>query len=276
MPLRNAQHPLCMESGCWQPRPAGCMPRRLTGAKAGRPEVASQPEMQLPVAFYVAASALFAVLSARQAWAQWHETQPSKRWLESPQWWPTSDKFWRGIHRSTTVWVLIWTLWAVYFAVDGNDQADTTLETVLISAAAVLFLVSLGPWFLGAPRWLVPPNLRDLPGDPGFGSGKLNPNDWLPIRVGTFWDVPRVFALQSGDRAYLFESAHDAERESYADEYSIYRLLTPLPDEGLSGVEHGPRIGKISVDEVLFDESRKKALHRSCLDAIERKFIIQG
>ena len=61
------------------------------------------------------------------------------------------------------------------------------------------------------------------------------PAGWLPIRqYRDFWDVPRMFLVDSDGRSMLFDCAFDEEREDFGDQYRVY-LMPPLSNGELEG-----------------------------------------
>lgn len=95
-----------------------------------------------------------------------------------------------------------------------------------------------------------------------------------PFSYGGFWDVPRYIVLQYRRRFWLLRSEFDDELDEYAASYSVYAL----PDSVAASVRDGNwdfydktpmlHIGAIPVDSILFDETKRKELDASSLDAL--------
>jgi hypothetical protein len=77
-----------------------------------------------------------------------------------------------------------------------------------------------------------------------------------------FWDYPRIFLVSFEESSFLFDCKFDQEIEDFGNEYDVY-LMPPLDDKDLSGswdrlIEKSIRLlGKIPVNEVRFDETRR-------------------
>lgn len=96
----------------------------------------------------------------------------------------------------------------------------------------------------------------------------------IPIRYGSFWDVPRAILLHYRGKSLLLESPFDEDLDEYSGRYEVYQL----PDETDWAMEpRGPwiadevprsLIGHILVSEVVFDSTMREALDPACLDAL--------
>jgi hypothetical protein len=98
----------------------------------------------------------------------------------------------------------------------------------------------------------------------------LSSEGWLPVQYRDFYDVPRLVAVEHQGRVYLFDSPFDDDLDEYVDHYTIYRLPesagteVKLKDASWEGlVSAGEEIGRISVTDVEFDETRRERLHAS-------------
>lgn len=100
-------------------------------------------------------------------------------------------------------------------------------------------------------------------------------SDWLPIlEYRDFYDLPRAFVVRRNGREVLFDCPFDAAVDDYPKEYAVYELT----NEGerlrkmkswSSLAEHGTRLGKVSVDTVAFDASKRSAISTSVFDRME-------
>lgn len=94
---------------------------------------------------------------------------------------------------------------------------------------------------------------------------------WLPIRYRDFHDVPRAFVIEHDGAAYLFDCPFDDGADEYPPFYTIYRLApaTPVDAGDWTGLaSHGRLIGRINLRQVRFDETRRKAVDASVLQAL--------
>jgi hypothetical protein len=89
---------------------------------------------------------------------------------------------------------------------------------------------------------------------------------------GWFWDVPRCISLRYRGRRFVLQSRFDDELDEYPSTYSIYVVPTSVDDsqpvctpEFLSSTQMAC-IGKISIDQVTFDSSKREELDASVLD----------
>ena len=87
---------------------------------------------------------------------------------------------------------------------------------------------------------------------------------WLPIKYRDFYDVPRVFVVESGDRYYLFDSVFDSEADEYSTDYAVYRLSANTGSrideirDWRSLSSEGTPIGAVSVASVIFDNTKRQ------------------
>jgi hypothetical protein len=96
----------------------------------------------------------------------------------------------------------------------------------------------------------------------------------VPFRFVEFYDVPRCIVLRYRGRLYLLQSAFDECVDDYPSEYSVYALPESVEDlleqsswEFLKRVTT-EAVGRIRVDSVEFDRSKRTALNPSCLDEL--------
>jgi hypothetical protein len=98
----------------------------------------------------------------------------------------------------------------------------------------------------------------------------------IPFRYSGFWDVPRHILLKYRDTWLFLYSEFVENLDEYSDIYAVYRLPTSV----------GPRlekeswgfvfdmmlecIGSIKVQDISFDETRRKMLDPKCLDSLDQ------
>ena len=92
------------------------------------------------------------------------------------------------------------------------------------------------------------------------------PAGWLPIwQYRDFWDVPRMFLVETEGKLFLFDCPFDEEREDFSTTYQIYQVpaISEAELEG-SWAELPNRairsLGVVSVSSVTFDPSRRTAI----------------
>lgn len=89
--------------------------------------------------------------------------------------------------------------------------------------------------------------------------------DWLRIRYGEFWDVPRLFAVEH-EPPLLFSCRFSDMVDEYADSYDVYRIANLPEPTDLAGAEKsGVRLGEVPVATVVFDPSRRESIDASVL-----------
>jgi hypothetical protein len=92
-----------------------------------------------------------------------------------------------------------------------------------------------------------------------------------PFRYVDFYDVPRTIVLRTQGRWLLLQSAFDEELDDYEREYSVYSLPDSFepPENGSSWkfIEEleAERIGKVPVDSIQFDNTKRKTLDTAVL-----------
>jgi hypothetical protein len=98
------------------------------------------------------------------------------------------------------------------------------------------------------------------------------------FRYVEFYDVPRNIVFRYRDRLLLLQSAFDEEADDYSDSYSVY----VLPDNVEASIEKSswdflratrPIIGRIPIEVVRFDSTKRKSLDPSCVDALVARSI---
>jgi hypothetical protein len=96
--------------------------------------------------------------------------------------------------------------------------------------------------------------------------------EMTPFSYGRFWDVPRYIALRYKGKHFLLQSVFDEDLDEYPSEYSVYAAPAPADDsqpvcssEFLSKMQTSC-IGKIQIDQVTFDSTKRKELDASILD----------
>jgi len=89
-----------------------------------------------------------------------------------------------------------------------------------------------------------------------------------------FYDVPRLVAVTHDDALFLLDCPYDDETEDYPAYHEVYRLPPRRLDE-LAGASweglaaSGRRVGRIPVDAVEFDPSRRSSVNANLFDRLE-------
>jgi hypothetical protein len=98
------------------------------------------------------------------------------------------------------------------------------------------------------------------------------------IKYFSFWDVPRTFAFERGGDLYVLQSEFDDDLDEYPDDYEVFVVpgfgnLSVVSD--WKSIEPLPKtsVGRVPVASVRFDESRRKYVDGSFLDATRRPEI---
>ncbi len=92
-----------------------------------------------------------------------------------------------------------------------------------------------------------------------------------PIKYLGFYDVPRNFIVRYRNQTLLFDCTFHDALDDYPDEYQVY-VLPPMNDEELpkDWTTLPPRalayLGKVPLDRVLFDPSKRKSIDSAILD----------
>lgn len=100
----------------------------------------------------------------------------------------------------------------------------------------------------------------------------------IPIRdYRDFWDLPRIFLVERNDVILLFDCKFDEDKEDYDNTYSVY-VMPDLAGRELAGSWNQltnkalKLLGTLSVEEVVFDASRRKWIDD---DVIAQRFFKQ-
>jgi hypothetical protein len=93
-----------------------------------------------------------------------------------------------------------------------------------------------------------------------------------PFQYGEFYDVPRTIAIRYQANLFLLQSAFDEGADEYPDNYDVYRLpesvtrdLSQNSWKFIEDLKLLP-IGRIPIEKVQFDPTRRKELDASILD----------
>jgi hypothetical protein len=96
--------------------------------------------------------------------------------------------------------------------------------------------------------------------------------EMTPFSYGGFWDVPRYLALRYKGKHFLLQSVFDEDLDEYPSEYSVYAVPELVDDpppvccpEFLSRMQTS-FIGRIPIDRVTFDSTKRKELDASILN----------
>lgn len=95
----------------------------------------------------------------------------------------------------------------------------------------------------------------------------------LPFTYRGFYDVPRMLVVERKGYLYLFDCPFDEELDDFPDHYTVYRLDPSVWDRLDAGswvdlAQAGQRIGRVSVRDVEFDESRRRYIHERAFSQI--------
>lgn len=87
------------------------------------------------------------------------------------------------------------------------------------------------------------------------------------VQYRDFWDIPRIFIASFGQDWVLFDCKFNEEIEDFETKYRVFLMPTELQATDLTGSwkelpEKALRfLGEIQVDDVEFDESRRKYIN---------------
>ena|ERR1700755_929927 len=95
----------------------------------------------------------------------------------------------------------------------------------------------------------------------------------IPFEYVEFYDVPRVILTRIREKWILLQSTFDEDLDEYASEYSVYLLPSSFepPPKGTRWDfpnEERTELGKIGVQDVNFDETKRRSLNAVALDAL--------
>jgi hypothetical protein len=87
----------------------------------------------------------------------------------------------------------------------------------------------------------------------------------VPFKYGGFWDVPRYIFLTVDGTELLLEAGFDDALDEYSPDYRVYVLPSGLDSGSLfpwleSPVSESHYLGSIPVNEIQFDESKRKEI----------------
>jgi hypothetical protein len=93
------------------------------------------------------------------------------------------------------------------------------------------------------------------------------------FRYGGFYDVPRCLSFRYRGKRFLLQSAFDEDLDEYPTDYSVYIVPESVDDSVLvcspDFLSNTPMacIGRIPIDQVVFDPSKRNELDASILDS---------
>lgn len=95
----------------------------------------------------------------------------------------------------------------------------------------------------------------------------------LPIKYRDYYDIPRAVVVEYEGNIYLFDCPFDSEIDEYGGDYHIYRLSSSfrhnLDDLDWSKLsEEGEQIGRVPVEMVEFDSTKRKYIDSEVLQEI--------
>ena len=93
---------------------------------------------------------------------------------------------------------------------------------------------------------------------------------WTPIKYREFYDIPRIFVTESGNRVFLFDCPFNTEKDEYEEAYKVY-LMPKLDEKDLVGSwENLPEkaarlLGEIPKSEIEFDSTLRQQVNAEIL-----------
>jgi hypothetical protein len=102
----------------------------------------------------------------------------------------------------------------------------------------------------------------------------LTQGRWLPMVYRGFYDIPRMVAVTLGETTYLLHCPFDESLDDYSPYFDVYQLPAGLEDLQREPAwdelpRMGRRVGRVPVDKVEFDSSRRETISASFLDHLE-------
>jgi len=100
--------------------------------------------------------------------------------------------------------------------------------------------------------------------------------NWLSIKYGEFYDIPRVFVVNYEGETYFFDCPFKDELDDYPDFFTVYRV----PEEEIDKVEtiswsdistFARPIGIVKVKDVQFDETKRKFIADRVFEMVANK-----
>jgi hypothetical protein len=99
---------------------------------------------------------------------------------------------------------------------------------------------------------------------------------WIPITYYEFYDCPRLFIAEWNGALFIFDCPFSDSFDEYPEYYSVYRLSLDVYSvsslsEVLSVIVSEAPCCEVAVCEVVFDESRRRAIGRDVLRRVSIK-----
>lgn len=97
----------------------------------------------------------------------------------------------------------------------------------------------------------------------------MNDVCWLPIRYRDFYDVPRMFVVESQSKVFLFDCAFDVQTDDYPTRYIVYQLQADsiesvhMNDDWRALPKKGIRVGTVDLEDLKFDVTNRKFVDRN-------------
>jgi hypothetical protein len=141
-------------------------------------------------------------------------------------------------------------------------------ETWLI-AGLVCSTVLMATFFIKAPMFGSHKALVSR-----FAGAFQSGGSMAPFKYVDFYDVPRLILLKYRDHLFLLASYFDEEKDDYDDKYSV-DILPPWVEQKIGesnwrvlegGIEGRRQIGEIPVKDIVFDQTKRRALDPTFLD----------
>jgi N-acyl-L-homoserine lactone synthetase len=93
---------------------------------------------------------------------------------------------------------------------------------------------------------------------------------WTHIKYREFYDLPRIFLAEIGNRIFLFDCRFNEEKDEYEQTYKVY-LMPQLDEKELAGSwENLPArattlLGEIPTSEIEFDTTLRQEVNLGVL-----------
>lgn len=97
------------------------------------------------------------------------------------------------------------------------------------------------------------------------GKNTVTNMNWLPLRYGDFYDIPRTFIVDYKGDSYFFDCPFNDDLDDYPDFFTAYRLRSRVKQEDeihswADLAARGERVGIVQIKNVHFDQSKRKAV----------------
>lgn len=93
---------------------------------------------------------------------------------------------------------------------------------------------------------------------------------WAPIKYREFYDIPRIFLTEIGDRTFLFDCSFNDKMDEYEGTFRVYSM-PELDEKELGGSWQDLRtkatrfLGEIPASEIEFDPTFRQQVNLQAL-----------